>query len=74
MIYEARKAPAPSATGWVFDLTDVRGPVLAVLRRTEVDAGTALAEHLVDAGSVADAQEAIDLTGHVDPIPVAVIW
>lgn len=60
--------------GWLFDLTDERGPIFAVFRREAQEATAALAEHLVDAGTVADMQHAADLIWHVEPVAVAVVW
>lgn len=60
--------------GWLFDLTDARGPVFAVLRGDEAEARHALAAHLADAGPVGDADEALALLAEVKPDAVAVVW
>lgn len=69
-----RQVPAPSATGWLFDLTDVRGPIFAVLRGDEREAHTALSAHLVDTGAVVDLDEAAQLLHDARPEVVAVVW
>lgn len=74
MIYTSRQVPAPSAAGWLFDLTRARGPVFVVLRVTEDDARQALSEHLLDIGAVTDPGEADELIDGQAPIMVGVVW
>lgn len=74
VIYTPRQVPAPSAAGWLFDLTTSRGPLFVVLRVTEDDARQALSEHLVDIGAVADHGEADQLIDGQAPAMVGVVW
>lgn len=69
-----RQVPAPSATGWLFDLTAARGPIFAVLRGDEDEALMTLRAHLVDAGAVPDLEEAAQLLLDARPNAVAVVW
>jgi hypothetical protein len=74
MVDERRQVPAPSATGWLFDLTDARGPIFAVLRGSKAEARAALVIHLVDTGAVAELNDAAQLLVDARHDAVAVVW
>jgi hypothetical protein len=69
-----RQVPTLSATAWILDLTEVRGPLLVVLRREGRDAVQAAIAFLVEAGVVSGATEALELIDQADLRPVGVVW
>jgi hypothetical protein len=73
-IYAMRQLPSPSAAAWLFDLGDLRGPWILVLRDREDEARQRLAEHLVDVGQASDVAEAMAVLADVPIDHAAVIW
>ena len=69
-----RQLPSPSAVAWLFDLGDVRGPWIVVLRDHEHEARERLAEHLVELGQAGDVRDAFELLEHVKPEHAGVVW
>ncbi len=69
-----RQLPAPAATAYLIDLAAVRGAGFVVLRLDEQDARTALVEHLLEIGTVSDAQDARELLADAPAEPVGVVW
>ena len=74
VIDERRQVPAPTASAWMCDLTEARGPVFVVLRANDLEARAALAVHLVEAEAVSSAEEAAGLISDCSPEAVAVVW
>jgi hypothetical protein len=74
MADSARQVPAPRGAGWLLDLTEVRGPLLVVLRCDEREAIEAASAHLADIRAVSDPSEARELIEQAVPHVVAVIW
>ena len=69
-----RQLPSPSAVAWLFDLGDVRGPWVVVLRDHEDEARERLAEHLVELGQAADVRHAYELLENVEAEHAGVVW
>lgn len=61
-----RQLPSPSAMGWLFDLGDLRGPWILVLRDREDEARERLAEHLVGLAQAVDVRDAFELLESVE--------
>lgn len=53
-----RQVPSPSASGWLFDASEYRGPRFVVLRLDEDEAYGRLVEHLRELGVASDDAEA----------------
>lgn len=69
-----RQLPSPSAVAWLFDLGEVRGPWVAVLRDHEEEAQERLAEHLVDLELATNVVEATEILAEISPMHVGVVW
>lgn len=69
-----RQLPAPTASAWLFDLGDIRGPWLVVLRDHEDEARERLAEHLVDLGLATDMRAAFQILEDVRADNAGVVW
>lgn len=68
------QVPSPSATGWLIDLTEVRGPRFVVLRTDQDSARLALVCHLREIGAVADETEVEALLIAAPTEPIGVVW
>jgi len=69
-----RQLPSPSAAAWLFDLGDLRGPWIVVLRDREDEARERLAEHLVELDQASDVAEAMQILDGVTADHAGVIW
>lgn len=69
-----RQLPSPSAAAWLFDLGDLRGPWIVVLRDHEEEARERLAEHLVELGQSPDIPTALAVVADVAVDHAGVIW
>ena len=69
-----RQLPPPSAAAWLFDLGDLRGPWILVLRDHEDEARQRLAEHLVELGQATDVADAMATLAGVSVDHAGVIW
>jgi hypothetical protein len=69
-----RQLPSPSAVAWLFDLGELRGPWIVVLRDLELEARERLAEHLVELGQATDVSDAMELLADVTPEHAGLLW
>lgn len=69
-----RQLPSPSAAAWLFDLGDLRGPWVVVLRDHEEEARERLAEHLVELGQADDVSAAMEVLADVPVDHAGVVW
>jgi len=65
-----RQLPSPSAAAWLFDLGDLRGPWIVVLRDHEEEAR----ERLAELGQSPDIPTALALVADVVVDHAGVIW
>lgn len=69
-----RQLHSQIGNAWLYDLGDLRGPWLLVLRDREDEARERLAEHLVETRLVPDLAAAVDLLVEVDAETAGVLW
>jgi hypothetical protein len=74
MVDTLRQLPSPSAAAWLFDLGQLRGPWMVVLRDLEPEARERLAEHLVELGHAEDVAAAMRLLAAVQVDHAGVLW
>jgi hypothetical protein len=65
---------AVRGAAWLFDLGELRGPWILVLRDHEDEARQRLAEHLVELGQAGDVAEAMTVLSDVAVDHAGVIW
>lgn len=73
-VYMQRQLPTPSGAAWLFDLGELRGPWILVLRDHEDEARQRLAEHLVELGQASNVAEAMTVLSDVAVDHAGVIW
>jgi hypothetical protein len=69
-----RQVPTPSASAWLVDLSELRGPVFCVLRASQEEAREALIAHLLEIGQFDTREEAVEVVADAPTESVGVVW
>ena len=68
-----RQPPPTTRSGWLFDLTSLRGPLVVVAADDPAAARDALAAYLVAAAVAEHPDDVADMLAETEPVPAGVL-